>query len=368
MRLLAVMVIWYALIILKPKRLFNMKKHLLFTLGLILALSGSALAQTQNNVIGSTGPVGIDFSSSTGLTAPLTVNSPGTTYMVIGNPTLTGYTSMGFGLSAQTNGSGAIQVTKTAGSPSTYGNLNLNPYGGYTSIGTLTTSTLIAPLDVSGASAFGGSNGNICPSCYSLTQLNGTGKTLVGWNRSNGRGEMDFINERGGGSQGGFWFERWNDTTEVPLMYILGNGCVGIGMTTPTFSNTYKLSVDGSMVATAVVVKAYANWPDYVFTPKYKLPDLSNLQGYIRQNHHLPGMPTATDIKNNGLNLGEVENILTKKVEELTLYLIQKDEQLNKENLQLNQQKDLISLQQKEIDNLKAQVEAIKNAIALKKN
>jgi hypothetical protein len=198
----------------------------------------------------------------------------------------------------------------------------------------------------------GGANGNICPTCYSLTQLNTTGKTLVGWNRSNGRGEFDFINEKGAGSQGGFWFERWNDTTEVPLMYILGNGCVGIGMSTPTFSNAYKLSVDGSMVATAVVVKAYANWPDYVFVPNYKLRKLEDVKNYILQTHHLPGVPSAQEIKDKGLNWGDMETALTKKVEELTLYVIQKDEQLTK-------QKAVIDNQQKEIEGLKAEMKAI---------
>jgi len=337
-----------------------MKKHLLLVSFFLLMFVGTAFAQTQTNAIATTGLVGIDITTS--LTAPLTVNSPNTSYIVIGNPTVTGYTSLGFGLTSQTSGSAVLQAVKTNGTTPVYGNIWLNPYGGYTSVGALTTPTpmLLGALDVSGAFAIGGSTGNICPSCYSLSSLTSTGKMLVGWNRSNGLGETDFIANEGAGSQGGFWFETYNSSTEKPLMYILGNGNVGIGMATSTFPTEYKLAVDGSIIGTAVVVQAYANWSDYVFAPDYRLPKLSYVKKYVLLNHHLPDVPSAAIIKNKGLNLGDVENDLTKKVEELTLYLIQKDEQISKEKIIVNQQ-------QKEIDGLKAEMNAIEKKLAGRK-
>ena len=83
------------------------------------------------------------------------------------------------------------------------------------------------------------------------------------------------------------------------------------------------LAVAGSAVATSFTVKTVANWPDYVFKPEYQLPSLQEVKSYIDQNHHLPEMPSATEVAQDGLNLGEVNKLLAKKVEELTLYLIE---------------------------------------------
>ena len=82
------------------------------------------------------------------------------------------------------------------------------------------------------------------------------------------------------------------------------------------------------MIATTVTVKLYANWPDYVFKKDYHLAPLNDVKTYIDQNHHLPDMPSETDVAKNGINLGEMNRLLTKKVEELTLYMIEKDRQI----------------------------------------
>jgi hypothetical protein len=58
------------------------------------------------------------------------------------------------------------------------------------------------------------------------------------------------------------------------------------------------------------------------------LPALSQVKEYIDKNHHLPDMPSAKEVKDNGLNLGEMNAILTKKVEELTLYLIEQNKRI----------------------------------------
>jgi hypothetical protein len=60
----------------------------------------------------------------------------------------------------------------------------------------------------------------------------------------------------------------------------------------------------------------------------YKLPALSQVRAYIDKNHHLPDMSSAKEVKDNGLNLGEMNAILTKKVEELTLYLIEQNKRI----------------------------------------
>jgi hypothetical protein len=70
-------------------------------------------------------------------------------------------------------------------------------------------------------------------------------------------------------------------------------------------------------------VKLQTNWPDYVFEPEYKLPSLLELEQYIKANKHLPEVPSAEQVKENGLSVGEMNAILLMKVEELTLHLIE---------------------------------------------
>lgn len=105
------------------------------------------------------------------------------------------------------------------------------------------------------------------------------------------------------------------------------SGRLSIGTTTPPTG--YKLAVNGSVIATSVTVKLNSAWPDYVFKKGYKLPTLSNVKDYIDQNHHLPDMPSEKEVIDNGLNLGEMNKLLTKKIEELTLYLIEKEHEIN---------------------------------------
>lgn len=103
-------------------------------------------------------------------------------------------------------------------------------------------------------------------------------------------------------------------------------GIVSIGTTTAPAG--YKLAVGGKTVTEEVVVKLQANWPDYVFANDYYLMPLMELERYINQHKHLPEVPSATDVKENGVALGELNATLLKKIEELTLYMIE----LKKEN------------------------------------
>ena len=108
----------------------------------------------------------------------------------------------------------------------------------------------------------------------------------------------------------------------VARTIIDGSGNFGVGTTD---THGYKFAVNGSAIATSMTVQLYANWPDYVFKKDYRLPGLADVKAYIDQNHRLPEMPSEQEIVKNGLNLGEMNRLLTKKVEELTLYLIEKD-------------------------------------------
>jgi len=116
------------------------------------------------------------------------------------------------------------------------------------------------------------------------------------------------------------------NTTLTERMRILANGAVGIGTSAP---GSYLLSVNGDIHAKQVNIDL-TGWPDYVFKSDYKLTALSSVQAYIDANHHLPDVPTEQDIKQNGLNLGEMNKILVKKIEELTLYLLEQNKRIEK--------------------------------------
>lgn len=97
-------------------------------------------------------------------------------------------------------------------------------------------------------------------------------------------------------------------------------GNVGIGTTNPTS----KLSVNGTIQAKEVIVNT--GWADYVFSPSYRLAPLSEVAAYIQQNHHLPEMPSASEVQEKGVNLGDMQAKLLAKVEELTLHTIRLEE------------------------------------------
>ncbi len=108
---------------------------------------------------------------------------------------------------------------------------------------------------------------------------------------------------------------------------ILTEGNIGIG--TKSFvdgTDTYRLSIDGKVRAHAV--KVYTDWADFVFEPDYKLPTLGEVEKYIEVNGHLKNIPSAKEVENHGVELGEMNKLLLQKIEELTLYTIQLKKEL----------------------------------------
>ena len=108
------------------------------------------------------------------------------------------------------------------------------------------------------------------------------------------------------------------------ISYTAGN--VGIGTTN---TQGYLLAVAGSMVTEGVKVELEGNWPDFVFEPSYDLPSLSHIEKYIQSNGHLPDIPSAEDVAENGIELGEMNAKLLQKIEELTLHTIQQQKELD---------------------------------------
>lgn len=132
---------------------------------------------------------------------------------------------------------------------------------------------------------------------------------------------------------GSLQFRTAKNVNTAPLI-LQDDGNVVIGGS-PKYSNYedqakgYKLAVKGKMVAEEVVIKKYDNWPDYVFQPDYNLRSLSEIESHILSHGHLPEVPNAQTVEEEGIQLGEMNAILLKKIEELTLYIIDLQNQIN---------------------------------------
>ncbi len=125
----------------------------------------------------------------------------------------------------------------------------------------------------------------------------------------------------------------------IPRLQMMNDGRIVIGsqMAAGNFAD-YKLSVDGNIVCKKAVVQT-SNWADYVFEPEYPLVPLQDLELYIARNKHLPDVPSAQAVAENGVDVGDMNKILLQKVEELTLYVID----LKKENAALQQRMETIA-------------------------
>ncbi|GGH31501.1 hypothetical protein FAZ19_22510 [Sphingobacterium alkalisoli] len=147
-----------------------------------------------------------------------------------------------------------------------------------------------------------------------------------------------------GMSEQAVWFQGWtavdeamSGTNTVKLSYrnrmagdlfgenILLTGKLGIGTNSPS----EKLSVNGNIRAREIKVET-DNWPDYVFTRKYNLMPLADVEKFIQTKGHLPEIPQASVIEEEGISLGEMNKLLMKKIEELTLYVIEIDKENKK--------------------------------------
>ncbi|WP_422360790.1 hypothetical protein [Reichenbachiella sp.] len=122
------------------------------------------------------------------------------------------------------------------------------------------------------------------------------------------------------------------------ILFLKADGNVGIGTSTPSA----MLSVAGKMDAQEIKVEVDAGVvPDYVFASDYNLTTLEETANYIEENHHLPEIPSATEMEAYGMNVGEMNLLLLKKIEELTLHLINQNERLE------SQQKEIELLKQR---------------------
>ncbi|MGV0753083.1 hypothetical protein [Empedobacter brevis] len=229
------------------------------------------------------------------------------------------------------------------GSTSLFAQSNVFPTSGNVGIGTSNPKSI---LDIEGTVYIGGEKANLDPmvSNINFDLLKNSKKTIIGWNYSGGKGETSFISNRGGGTtDGGFsFYDLGLDGKIINLFNIHGNGNVGIGTDKPD----EKLTVKGKIHAEEIIVDL-AVPADYVFqkyfTGKselkadYEFPKLEEVEKFVKENNHLPGIPSAKEIQEKGLKVGEMNNLLLQKIEELTLLLIEQNKKMAQQEERINE-------------------------------
>jgi hypothetical protein len=158
-------------------------------------------------------------------------------------------------------------------------------------------------------------------------QVNQTGTTAatLDLNASGGAGKRWALHSTGSGnSQGAGHLLFWDWTTNQERMRINEDGKVRIG-NMANLPSGYKLFVEEGILTEKVKVAVVNSgaWADYVFAADYNLKPLSEVEAFIKENKHLPNVPSADELVKDGLDLGKMQATQMEKIEELTLYIIE---------------------------------------------
>jgi hypothetical protein len=305
--------------------------------------SGSHIynSNSGNVGIGTTSPgVKLDVSGSASFAGVVFKNysSPGT----LGSPVYenaflygasnTGYGAIQFGNEYAANLATSLKIRLTNQSNSTFDALTINSSG---DVG-IGTASPVVKLDVNGSASFAGavhknysSPGTLGSPAYENAFSYGASNT--------GYGAIQFGNEYAANLATTLKIRLTNQSNSTfDALTISSSGNVGIGTT----STSDKLSVDGNVyssgnisafgfIKTKKLTVTQTAWPDYVFSKKYKLRSLSSLESFIKQNKHLPEVPSAKEVEERGISVGDNQALLLKKIEELTLYIIELNKKID---------------------------------------
>jgi hypothetical protein len=119
------------------------------------------------------------------------------------------------------------------------------------------------------------------------------------------------------------------------------------------------LAVNGRISAQKMLITQTGRWPDYVFSKHYTLPALSEVENFIKRNNHLPGIPSAAEVEKKGIDVGDNQANLLKKIEELILYAIEQEKKIQKQSEDISELKN----KNKELELLKQQMAELKALI-----
>jgi len=136
-------------------------------------------------------------------------------------------------------------------------------------------------------------------------------------------------------------------TTASWAGYFAGSTYVSsdLRVATTSAATGYAVSVNGKIACEEVLVQDAASWPDYVFADNYKLMSLDDLEKNIKKNNHLPGLPSAATVEEQGFELADMQKRVLEKVEELTLYTIEQNKQIKA----LQQEMEILKKENKDL-------------------
>lgn len=147
-------------------------------------------------------------------------------------------------------------------------------------------------------------------------------------------------------------WEFYNSNENKTLLYIRqATGNVGIGIADPKV----RLAVNGDVLAKKVRIVPGV-WADFVFDSSYHLPSLQQVEQFIAQHKHLPDMPSAKEVSDDDLELGQNQAKLLQKIEEMTLYLIAQEKVLKEREQRINDRQQKLDDREKRLSELEAKV------------
>jgi len=142
-------------------------------------------------------------------------------------------------------------------------------------------------------------------------------------------------------------------------MILNESGNLSIGTSNTTYNSiVYKLTVKGKIHAEEVLIDLNIPAPDYVFEKDYPIKSIEEVENYITKNKHLPEIPSADEIKKNGVCIGEMNMLLLKKIEELTLYVIEQ----NKKTKEQSKKIKVLEEENERLNKVEAEIEVLKKA------
>jgi trimeric autotransporter adhesin len=320
-----------------------MKKLMHTTILFFITISFTSQAQ---NTFPSTGNAGI------GTTAPqlaLTINTTGFIDGILLTHTPNGYWTRLMGGSMGAGSYNGISQTNDAGL--IYGGRNVDLASGF----------VIAPW----ANATNGmrfsSNGTVSLSTAASLDAFNMNHANGGWTKlfsgSLFAGAYNGISQNndagiifGGAAVGngpGFVLAPWANANSG--LRVNNNGTVSVGGVTSTPAGYSLYVADGILSERVkVAIKTSANWADHVFEKGYQLPAMEKLEHFIAKNKHLPGIPSATEVVKEGIDLAEMNAKLLAKIEELTLYMIDFNRQIKAQDRKIiRQQQEIKALKKK---------------------
>jgi hypothetical protein len=208
------------------------------------------------------------------------------------------------------------------------GNFCISSWGGKVGIGTTAPNAGIDlrttagwPLSISGGAGSAAYE-------YRVQQSTGNvGSWVLNSAKSYGFGEDN-------SGIGHIWSDVNNSYKILNFKSIYGSNApqVWIGNSTPQSPHTdFMFAVAGKVVAQSLYITASGspNWADYVFASDYKVPNLYDIEKYYQANKHLPEIPSAAEVKENGINVGEMNTLLLKKIEEMTILMVKQQREID---------------------------------------